>query len=210
MAKSLKAKNNLKLWLIVAGNSLFYFAVLEANEIRIAGVSAALGKADTLLPVGAAGIIATVLNSIMSADIKASLIFLRWKHALPGHRAFSKYAGLDTRINRERLLKRFDGVLPAEPEAQNAEWYKLYQSVREDVAIEDALHTFLFLRDYAALSVLFFFFFGLLGFHFISNGSTALGYSAILIVQYLATRQAAQNAGVRLVTNVLALKTSEK
>lgn len=208
MAKSLKEQNNWKLGLTVAVNSLFYYGVLQADAISVSGFSALLKDALTLVPVGIGGIIATVLNSLPSADVKAALVYWRLKHALPGHRAFSVYADRDTRINKNKLLKSFKGKLPFEPETQNAEWYKLYKSVRNDVVVSEAHRSFLFLRDYVALSAMFIVIYGLTGLYFIETKKVAYCSLGILVLQYLIVRQAAHNAGVRMVTNVLALKTS--
>jgi len=103
--KSLKEQNNKKLWLVIAVNALFFYAVLEFNAVRFEGLSALLSQAERVLPIGLAGIVATVLNALPSAELKAMLVFCRLKHALPGHRAFSVYAAKDARISPARLLE---------------------------------------------------------------------------------------------------------
>ena len=85
--KSLKEQNRWQLWILVAVNSLFLYGLVQGNAIRVDGLRAAFKDAQNLIPVGAALVIATVLNGLVSADIKARLVFLRWNHALPGHRA---------------------------------------------------------------------------------------------------------------------------
>jgi len=69
--------------------ALVRFARPPANAIELDGLSAAFKDAQNLVPIGWALVIATVLNGLVSADAKAMLVFLRWHHALPGHRAFS-------------------------------------------------------------------------------------------------------------------------
>ena len=208
MAKSLKEQNNLTLWMVVAANALFFYAVINANAIRIDGLSAIFKQAQTLVPIGIAGVIVAVLNALPSADVKATLVFWRLKHALPGHRAFSVHAIKDTRINQQRLKTMFKGTLPTDPADQNAAWYKLYRPLRDDVVVASGHKLFLLLRDYTALSVLFILAFGPWAFIAMTNKRVAAGYAAILLGQYLIVRMAAVNAGVRMVTNVLALKTS--
>jgi hypothetical protein len=51
--------------------------------------------------------------------MKARLVFLRWRHALPGHRAFSKYAVRDPRIDVSSLEKLHGGSLSVDPVEQN-------------------------------------------------------------------------------------------
>lgn len=90
--KPLKDENRLSLWLIIAFNSLFLYAVAQENAIRLEGIHAAISNAGNLIPVGFAIVAATVVNGILSDETKNRLVFLRWHNALPGHRAFSKYA----------------------------------------------------------------------------------------------------------------------
>lgn len=206
MAKSIKDQNNWKLWLIIAVNALFFYTVLEANAMQMMGLSALLSQAERLVPIGIAGIVATVLNALPSADVKATLVYWRLKHALPGHRAFSVYTQKDTRINAQRLLKTFRGTFPSDPAEQNAAWYKLYKTVRDDVTVLDAHKTFLLLRDYTALSAFFLVVFGLWAVVAMTDKLGAATYVGLLVSQFLLTRQGAHNAGVRMVTNVLALK----
>lgn len=86
MAKSLKEQNNLTLWMVVAVNALFFYGVLNADAIRMDGLSAVFKQAQTLVPIGIAGVVVAVLNALPSADVKATLVFWRLKYALPGHR----------------------------------------------------------------------------------------------------------------------------
>lgn len=208
MTKSLKEQNNLTLWTIVAVNALFFYGVINGNAIRLDGLKAVFSQAQTLLPIGAAGIIVAVLNALPSADLKATLVFWRWKHALPGHRAFSVHAAADSRINPSRINTMFKGSSPVDPKEQNAAWYKLYRTVRDDVAVSSSHKLYLLLRDYASISVIFLAVFTPWALIEMENRAAALGYGAILLAQYLVVRLAAANAGTRMVTNVLALKTA--
>lgn len=208
MAKSLKEQNNWRLWLVVAANAMVFYTIQQANELRLDGLPALLKQAPSLIPIGFAGLVATVLNTLPSAEAKATLVYWRWRDALPGHRAFSQHAAQDSRINLDRLRRTFKGAFPEAPAEQNAAWYKLYKSVRNDVMVLDANRVFLLLRDYASLSALFVVIFGLGGFVLMGSKLVAAEYVGALVLQYLIVRTAAANAGVRLVTNVLALKTA--
>lgn len=192
----------------MAVNAIFFYGMLNAHAISMDGLSAAFSQAKTLVPVGVAGIVVAVLNALPSADIKATLVFWRLKHALPGHRAFTVHALKDSRINQQRLKTMFKGTLPTVPAEQNAAWYQLYRPVRNDVVVASAHKLFLFLRDYTTMSVLFIVAFGPWAVISMTSKRVAAGYVLILLAQYLIVRQAAANAGVRMVTNVLALKTA--
>lgn len=208
MAKSLKDQNNWRLWLIVVANAIFFYVVQQANEMRLDGLQALFKQIPNLLPIGIAGVVATVLNTLPTAELKATIVYWRWNDALPGHRAFSKYVNRDSRIDQERLLKAYKGTFPIAAADQNAAWYKLYKFVCNDVMVLDANRVFLMLRDYASLSFLFVFIFGIAALYLIENRVVAAQYLGVLAIQYLIVRVAAANAGVRLVTNVLALKTA--
>jgi hypothetical protein len=202
--KSLKERNRWQLWIIVAANSLFLYGVAQANAIKAEGLRAALTDAQNLVPVGFALVLATVLNGLLSADAKARLVFLRWLHALPGHRAFSKYAVRDPRIDPSALEKVHGGPLPTDPPEQNRAWYRIYKSVENDHAVRQVHQDFLLLRDYTGLSVLFVLFYGAAGLYAIPSVKVALIYVLTLALQYVLVRQAASNYGVRMVTTVLA------
>lgn len=202
--KSLKEQNRWELWIIVAANSLFLYGVMQANAIKADGLRAAFTDAQRLLPVGVALVIATVLNGLVSADMKARLVFLRWQHALPGHRAFSKYAMRDPRIDVVALEKLNGGPLPVDPVEQNRAWYRRYKTVENDHAVRQVHRDFLLLRDYTGLSAVFLVLYGAAGLYAIPSLKVGLVYLLLLAVQYAIARQAAFNYGIRMVTTVLA------
>jgi hypothetical protein len=138
--------------------------------------------------------------------MKARIVFLRWHHALPGHRAFSRLAARDPRVNTAKLKSLLRGALPEDPAAQNSTWYKFYKTVEHKPSVTDAHKTFLLLRDYTSLSFLFFLIFGIAGLFLIPDSNVAIWYISILFFQLLIVLIAARNAGTRMVTNVLALK----
>jgi hypothetical protein len=208
--KSLKEQNRWQLWIIVAANSLFLYGVVQANAIKVDGLRAALTDVQNLVPVGVALVIVTVLNGLVSADMKARLVFLRWRHALPGHRAFSKYAMRDSRIDVAAVERLHGGPLPTDPAEQNRAWYRIYKAVEGDHAVRQVHRDFLLLRDYAGLSAVFIVFYGAAGLYAIPSFKIGLIYLLLLIVQYLIARQAASNYGIRMVTTVLARCVSKK
>ena len=208
--KSLKDQNRWQLWIIVAANSLFLYGVVQANAIKVAGLRAAFKDAQNLVPVGLALVIATVLNGLVSADMKARLVFLRWHHALPGHRAFSKYAGRDPRIDLSALEKLHGSPLPVEPVEQNRAWYRIYKTVENDHAVRQVHGDFLLLRDYTGICAVFIVLYGAAGLYTIPSMKIGLIYLLVLVAQYLLVRQSAANYGIRLVTTVLARRAAKE
>lgn len=204
--KSLKEQNRWQLWVIIAVNSLFLYGVVQANAIKVDGLRAIFADANNLLPVGIALVISTVLNGVINAENKARLVFLRWRNALPGHRAFSRYAACDPRIDLTALSKLHGAGFPSDPAEQNRVWYRMFKSVEKEPAVNQAHRDFLLLRDYTGLSFLFLFFLGAAGLYAIPSRRVGLLYLVVLLVQYVVVRHAASNCGIRFVATVLALK----
>ncbi|MGK3962064.1 hypothetical protein WMF38_54295 [Sorangium sp. So ce118] len=203
MIKALKERNRLSIWLIVMANSLVLYATVQADALRVSGLLDALKDYGTTVPVSAAIVASAVLNGLLHPETKARIVYWRWRHALPGHRAFSVYARSDPRVDPAALEHHLGSKLPNDPDEQNRTWYKLYQTVRNRVMIVHVHREFLLLRDYAGLSALFVVFFGAAAIYAMSSRAALLTYLSVLLLQYLLARKSAANAGIRLVADVL-------
>jgi hypothetical protein len=208
--KSLKEQNRWQLWIIVAVNSLFLYGVIQANAIKVEGLRAIFTDAQNLLPVGVALVVATVLSGLVSADMKARLVFLRWHHALPGHRAFSEHAARDPRINVAALEKTHGAAFPVDPVEQNRAWYRIYKTMENDAAVRQVHRDFLLLRDYTGLCAAFIVLYGAAGLYAIPSTKIGLIYLLVLATQFVLVRQAASNYGIRMVTTVLARRAAKE
>jgi hypothetical protein len=135
MIKSLKYNNSLYISLFVMMNAIVLYTVAQTNTIAFSGFKALLTEATNILPVGFAFIVATVANGLLSADMKARLVFLRWNHALPGHRAFSNYAVSDPRVHIAKLKKACGKEFPDDPVEQNRTWFRFYKTVENNHAV---------------------------------------------------------------------------
>jgi hypothetical protein len=207
-SKSLKDQNRWHLWLLIAVNSAAFYAALNFGDFESSGFRALVDSAAQLLPVGLATVVTTIANGLLSADMKARLVFMRWHHALPGNRAFSKYAHRDPRIDQARLAQLIDiNSLPT-PEAENAAWYRLYKEVHNDPSVQQVHREFLLLRDYAGLAALFLIGFGAVALFTVHPPKVLAIYCTLLIAQFIIVRHSAATYGIRFVTTVLALKAS--
>jgi hypothetical protein len=204
LRKSLKEQTRSLLWIIIAVNALFFYGVVHENTVELDGLRSILSNPEGLVPVGVAILVSTVLNGVLSAETKARLVFLRWRNALPGHRAFSEHAQSDPRIDLDALRGFLAPAFPIDPADQNRAWYRLYKTVEKEPAVDQVHRDFLLLRDYTGLSVLFIIFNGLVGLYAVSSLKVLGIYFLILVAQYAVVRQAASHYGVRLVTTVLA------
>lgn len=155
-------------------------------------------------------IIALILNGIVSSANKARLVFLRWKYALPGHRAFSDLIKRDSRIDINKLTAKM-GKLPRKPTEQNSKWYSIYKRYSNSVTVKQAHKAFLLSRDLCTISFLFTVI-GSLGIYFDGQNLkwTAL-FFIIMAGHYITLAIVAQNYGKRFVCNVIAeFSTDEK
>lgn len=202
--KSLKEQNRWRLAAVVGANSLILYGVVQANAIKLTDVRSALENAQNLLPVGVAVVVGVVINGLISPDMKARLVFLRWRNALPGHRAFTEYGARDPRVDLAALARQHGSPLPVDAAEQNRVWYRMYTTVEADPSVRQNHRDFLLLRDYTGLSILFIVFYGTAALVAIGSKQVALTYILLLIGQFLIVRQAASNYGSRLVTTVLA------
>lgn len=193
---------------MIIGNIAIFLTILQVDNI-LKGDWSAIKIGLWVLPGSIAIIFSGIINAQIKSEMKARLVFWRWKNPLPGSQAFSRYAMNDQRISLQLLQQNY-GPLPTDPKEQNALWYRLYKSVSGDVSVIYAHGEFLFNRDYAFLSLVFLFFFGIVGWFLIVPIKTKWIYIAFLIIQVCLTNNAARNHGQRFVTTVMAIKSAEK
>jgi hypothetical protein len=146
------------------------------------------------------------LDALPGADLKARIVFGRWRNPLPGSRAFEK-ANLDSdvRIDRERLREAVGGTFPRGAREQNTAWYRLYQLWAEDARVEHVHFQWLLYRDLTWLALL------LLGLGLVAAAvntharATALVSAVLAAVLVIFFRAAASQHAVRFCNTVLAL-----
>jgi hypothetical protein len=154
-------------------------------------------------------ILTIVTSGLISPGLKARLVFLRNKNALPGCRAFSEYIDKDPRID-PKIIVNNNGILPTLPEEQNRLWYRMSKKHGDDRSVIEAHKHFLLTRDLCSIHLLFLFFLGLLSYFSMTNKTHWLIYSTSLVISLVALIVAAQNYGIRFVTNVLAAESCSK
>ncbi|HVE23097.1 MAG TPA: hypothetical protein VNC39_14090 [Acidocella sp.] len=209
ISKSLKDQNRWQLWLTIALNACAFYTVVRSGAISVAGWKGLFTTAANLLPVGFAFIVTTVANGLLSADVKARLVFLRWTQALPGHRAFSKHAPADPRIDLDCLKKSLGNKLPEGPEAENKLWYRIFKEEEAAPEIQHIHREFLLMRDYAGFSALFLGGLGVASFVFVKSWEAVLTYCVALLLQFIIVRHVAATYGARFVCTVLAVKSAK-
>ncbi len=205
MADSLKKANKLALVGLLAANVVVFYGVVQNDAIITGSWSAISSQLSKAVPAALCLALIGILNGQLSADAKARIVFMRWRNALPGCQAFTRYAKADPRVDLASI-ERTHGPLPTEPREQNALWYRLYKSVDTEPSIIQVHREFLFARDYTGMALLILIGLGTAGFVQIPSTGTALIYLGVLLVQFILAGQAARNHGRRFVTTVLALR----
>ena len=207
VSKSLKDRNTARLVAVCAVNLAAYVAVLQGQALLALDWQQVLKATTDFFPAGLGVVFVSVVNGLMSPQAKARLVFWRWRHPLPGCRAFTVHAKNDPRINLPALRSRL-GSLPKFEAEQNAAWYKMYRTIQADPAVAHVHKEYLFTRDYASLSALMFVVLGSVALWQAGAVPQAALYLLFLAAQYAIVRFAAANYGQRFVCTVLAIKSA--
>ncbi len=141
------------MWLVAAGivDVIALLALVfhrPLDEFTIDKMAALRASLSVLLPVPI-----LLFSYLLSQSQKATIVFWRLKHPMPGCRAFSVHAPADVRIDLA-ALKANVGEFPVEERAQNSMWYRLYKLVENDTAVLESHQNYLMFRDIAAMSLL--------------------------------------------------------
>lgn len=207
MADSPRLKSASALLAVMAGNLVLFYSVLQNESLLTGDWIKIAQRLNSALPAGIGICLTGVLNSQLSADSKARIVFMRWHNPLPGSEAFTKHVYSDSRINVAALRQKV-GSFPREARSQNSLWYQLFKTIDTDPAVIDAHKAYLFSRDYTSLSMLLAMVLGPVALYQMSYTRVALGYLLFLAIQFALTRRAACNHGMRFVQTVLALKSA--
>ncbi len=206
MSTSLKSQNLKWLVMLAALDTIIVLLCVAPELIDIklmSNVAIARSLGTSVLPV-----VVLLLVELLPPNAKATLVYWRLKNALPGTRAFSKYA-VDPRIDVDALKKNV-GMFPTEPAEQNSRWYKLYKLVITDTTVVEAHKNYLMYRDMVAISFVCMLVVPI-GLAFTAAAPRVRWYVALFfLVQFVVCAINGQNSGVRMVRNVLAAHGSKK
>lgn len=207
MPASLKSWTNLRLGLFLAANAVVFVFVVLGLAPNVEALSESARSLGRVLPAGLALVVVSVVNGVVPAQMKAQLVFWRWRNPLPGSEAFTRYAKTDPRINTIALQSRL-GSLPTDPRAQNTLWYQLLRENETDPAVSEAHRQFLLMRDVCVTALLMVFTLGIAVLLAGASAERASVYTGVLLLQYLLTRLSAANYGRRFVCTVLAVSST--
>lgn len=204
---SLKDQNRYGLFSLLVANVLVYYIVVKTQSLEFTDWKEALLNATSAIPIGVALALTAVINSQLPSRAKELIVFWEWIDPLPGNRAFSKYLDSDPRIDAPALRSAF-APLPVEPIEQNRLWYRFYRDLQNDPAVTSLSRGYLFARDYASIVTMMLLIFGAMGVAQITAPFVFITYILFLFVQIAVAIRSARNNAVRLVTTVLAIKST--
>lgn len=210
MAASLKAKNA---WIINAAIAaqflVFVWVVLRAPPLIAIDDKNIIERAQSAIAPGAVSlalivIVGLILRGMLPGTLRDRLVHLRWRHPLPGCRAFSHIGPKDARVDMDKLAAKY-GPFPANVGEQNPKFYSIYKEYRDEAGVLDAHRSYLLARDLAVvcwfctitLPVAALFVTGALG--------LCVLYGGALLLLSLLLCFAAKSYGRRMVENTLAL-----
>ena len=204
--KNLKQSNTVNLWLFFTFNIIVYTLFFYPEFTTLFG-----GDLKSVLTFRSSGIVIApiilfVINGVLTSDQKAFLVYWKFKNTLPGHRAFTKYALEDPRVDLNRMIQ-LHGPLPRIPKVQNTLWYKIYRTNKDEVTVQSSHKAFLLGRDLCVQAFLFL----LLSIVmlFISSVDHPWIYCLITFLEFLLMIRLAQNHGRQFVRNVLAIESTK-
>jgi hypothetical protein len=207
--KNIKTYNHY-LWIFILVNLAIYICVVIKPDFSLSIINDTyknlIVKNGAIAAVSA--LVTFILNSVLSSDFKATLVFWRIKNIYPGCRIFTELAKKDMRIDKEALIKTY-GELPLVPEMQNMLWYRIFKPNQYDPTIFESHKSFLLSRDLTGLSFLFILIYTLAAliykFVYLSEVPLLYAYFCFLVFQYILLSHVGRRLGNRFACNVLAV-----
>jgi len=144
-----------------------------------------------------------VLLGLVPARMRDRLIHWRWRHPLPGSRAFTKFGPAEPRVDLAKL-ERIYGPLPTDPGDQGPLFYKIYSAHAGSIGVLDAHKSYLAARDIGTINLLMFILLPTFACWATGDLIRTGIYAAVLLLLYVLMSIAAQVYGTRLVENALA------
>lgn len=132
-----------------------------------------------------------MLLGLVPARMRDPLIHWRWRHSLPGSRAFTRFGPADARVDMAALEQRY-GPLPTEPGEQDWLFYKVYRARANEVGVLDAHKSYLAARDIGIIPLILFLLLPGVAWWATGNPERVALYSVALFASYVIMALAAQ------------------
>jgi len=208
--KSLKEQNA---WLIraamIAHATAFLVVAIEPAKLFKARSVHLVAKLEAMAVPGSASLGLIVIASLIllgsiPPNWRDRLIHLRWRHPLPGSRAFTVVGPTSSHVDMTALESKL-GPLPTDPAIQNQLFYRIYKPLRDDVSVCDPHRRYLAARDIGTITALLVVPLPILALVINGNAFRSAMYGACLLSAYVLCAVSAKNYGWRMVQHVLAI-----
>ncbi len=208
--KSLKEQNA---WLIraaiIAHATAFLVTAVEPAKLIKARSVQLVAKLEAMAVPGSASlglivIASLILLGLIPPNWRDRVIHLRWRHPLPGSRAFTVVGPTSSHVDMTTLENRL-GPLPTDPTTQNQLFYRIYKPLRDDISVCDPHRRYLAARDIGTITALLVLPLPIMAFVINGNVGRSALYGVCLLLTYILCAVSAKNYGWRMVQHVLAL-----
>ena len=206
MKLSLKAQNRPLIIAFSLVLGAFLWWLIEPYEI--ANLALLNDLYGSLVFVGIATIFTLAVSELIPGKAKLILVYWKLRHPTPGARAFSIIMPQDHRIDIDNL-ERLHGSFPSDPAEQDRKFYSIYKPLDGDISVDDAHKSYLLFRELTCLSAVFAVAGSVVAGILSGTFFAALVFAGVSALLYLICAIAAQNAGRRMVANVLAVASTQ-
>lgn len=207
MSKSLKSQNLKVIAIFLLFNLAMFLGFLKSGEVFSGDFSFLYNDISKTIPLVITVFFVAVFNHALSPLMKFRIVFFRWNNPMPGSKAFSKYLYEDNRIDVNSLKERYP-ELPKLPVEQNSLWYKWLKSVENHELINGIHKSFLLFRDTSTIALMLLLILPIIALYYGVETNHLNIYIAFMTLQLLFIIVAARDRGIRLVTSVIALKST--
>lgn len=205
MGKDLKRENAAALSTIL----LATFASVALIEVGLDWILNNVGQLSEIGVAALGTVLAGLLANILPAGLKHAIVFVGYRHALPGHRC-NRLCAKDARIDLSLAAQRWPRLFSEQtPDSErNPIWYReIYKPIKDDPAVRQSHRAFLLYRDAVAAVTLLFL--AAVFFQLFSNWTPVRDLSIwsilFLFAEDLALLTAARAAGNRMTVNAVAI-----
>lgn len=212
--KSLKEQNAGLIRAAMIGH-IVAFAWIAAEPLRLVAMngSALAARLEVAAAPGTAAfglivVASLLLLGLINPEWRDRIMHWRWRHPLPGCRAFTSVGPRSSHVNMAVLEAQY-GPLPSAGQEQNQLFYRIYREFRDDIGVLDAHGRYLAARDIGTITALVMVPLPWLAWWASGNSGSAAIYGVVLFLVYALCVIAAKNYSWRMVQHVLALASSK-
>ena len=203
MARDLKSENRkFEIAFLLANLVVWFFFAYPEQIFSLSVESLFPDAATTSFTALVVTILVMILDGVVPARLKEVIAFWKVTNAAPAHRAFSRFAIEDHRVDVEALENAI-GPFPDVPSEQHSLWIRLLNKKRDDPAVLASEKPYLLMRNLSVLALAILIAYPLMFIMTVADWWLFFGYSSLLTIQFVVVSLSAQGYGNRFVGTVL-------